>query len=72
VIHAALLAAVHEQLVPVTTETAPAVLPVDGTDALVAERLKVQLPAAWVTVNVVPAMVMVPTRWLVVVFAATL
>jgi hypothetical protein len=66
-----LLAAVHEQLVPVTTESEPAVLPVDGTDALVADRLYEQLAAACVTVNVVAATVMVPTRWLVVVFAAT-
>ena len=39
VIQAALLTAVHEQLVPVTTDNAPAVLPVEGTEALVAERL---------------------------------
>ena len=39
VIQLALLVAVQEQAVPVTTETAPAVVPVDGTDALVAERL---------------------------------
>ena len=39
VIHATLLTAVHEQLVPVTTENAPAVVPVDGTEALVDPRL---------------------------------
>jgi hypothetical protein len=72
VIHAALLTAVQEQLVPVTTETAPALVPVDGTAAVVVDRLYVQLAAACVTVNVVPAIVMVPTRWLPVEFAATL
>ena len=70
--HAALLTAVQEQLVPVTTETAPALVPVDGTAALVADRLYEQLAAACVTVNVVPAIVIVPTRWTPVEFAATL
>ena len=62
VIQAALLTAVHEQLVPLTMDNAPAVLPVEGTEALVAERLYVQLLPLWVTVKVCPAMVMVPTR----------
>ena len=39
VIQLALETAVHEQLVPVTTERLPAVVPVAVTDALVAERL---------------------------------
>ena len=39
VIQPTLLTAVQEQAVPVTTDTAPAVLPVEGTEALVAERL---------------------------------
>ena len=39
VIQLAELTAVHEQLVPVTTETLPAVVPVEATDALVADRL---------------------------------
>ena len=38
VIQLAALTAVHEQLVPVTTETLQAV-PVEATDALVADRL---------------------------------
>jgi hypothetical protein len=39
VIHASLLVAVHEQLVPVTTDTVRPVLAVEGTDVLVAVRL---------------------------------
>jgi hypothetical protein len=37
-IQEALLVAVHEQLVPVTTDTVEAGLPVEGADALVKER----------------------------------
>lgn len=39
VIQLTLLTAVHEHAVPVTTVTAPAAVPVDGTDALAADRL---------------------------------
>ena len=38
-IQLALLTAVHEQLVPVTTDTLPAVVPLAAKDALVADRL---------------------------------
>src|SRR4029453_671294 len=72
VIQPALLTAVHEQLVPVTTETLPAVVPVDATAAPVAAKLYVQLFPDCVTVYPMPAIVMVPTRDDPVVFAATL
>jgi hypothetical protein len=49
VIQAWWLVAVQEQLEPVTTLTTP-VVPVNGTDTLVADRLKLQLLAACVTV----------------------
>jgi hypothetical protein len=39
VIHEALLTAVQAQLVPVVTETEPAVVPAAGAVALVAERV---------------------------------
>ena len=39
VIHDAWLTAVQEQLVPVTTDSAPLVVPAAGYDALVDERL---------------------------------
>ena len=71
VIQLSLLTAVHEQLVPVETDTAPLVVPAAGNDALVADSVWVQLFAAWVTVNVMPAIVIVPTRELVPVLAAT-
>jgi hypothetical protein len=71
VIQLALLTAVHEQLVPVETPTAPLVVPVGATFALVADRVKAQLFAACVTVNVMPAIVIVPTRELAVGLAAT-
>jgi hypothetical protein len=60
VIHATLLVAVHEQLVPLVTDKA-LVLPVDETDTLVGVTEKVQL-AACVNVTVCPATVIVPIR----------
>jgi hypothetical protein len=50
VIQDALLTAVQAQLVPVVTDTPPAVVPVEGTEALVADNVYVQLSAACVTV----------------------
>jgi hypothetical protein len=71
VIHAALLVAVHEQLVPVVTLNEP-VPPVDGVDPLVEPSVKVQGAPDCVTVNVWPPAVMVPVREELVVLAATL
>lgn len=45
---------------------------VAGTAELVADNVKVQAPAAWVTVTVRPAIVIVPVRAVPDVFAATL
>jgi hypothetical protein len=70
VIHATLLADVHAQLEPVVTATLP-LLPVDGTDTVVGETLKLQLFAAWAIVTVCPATVSVPVRAAPVVLAAT-
>ena len=46
--------------------------PLAVNDPLVGEALKVHAAAACVTVNVVPAIVSVPVRFVVTVFAATL
>jgi hypothetical protein len=70
VIQAALLVAVHAQLDPVVTAMLP-LLPVEGTETLVGETLKLQLAAAWLNVTVFPATVRVPLREAPVVFAAT-
>jgi hypothetical protein len=71
VIHGALLTAV--QLQPVATVTSlPPVAAADVNDRLVGEIDGEQLAAAWVTVNVVPAIVNVPVRLEATVFAATL
>jgi hypothetical protein len=66
--HAALLDAVHAQPPPALTFTDP-VLAVAGTLSVVAERAYPQEPVC-VTVMVVPAMVSVPVRLEVAVFAA--
>jgi hypothetical protein len=71
VIHAALLVAVHEQLVPLVTLKEP-VPPVDGVDALLEPRVKAQGAPDWVTVCVWPPTVMVPVRSELLVFAATI
>ena len=70
VIHAALLADVHAQLDPVVTAMLP-VLPVEGTDTVVGETLKLQLFAACEIATVWPATVRVPVRAAPVVLAAT-
>ena len=70
VIQAALLTAVHAQLDPVVTETLPLV-PVEGAFTAVGATLNVQLFAAWFTVTVWPAIVIVPVRAAPVVLAAT-
>ena len=71
VIQLALLAAVQAQPDPAVTALLP-VPPLAGNDALVGEALNVQAAAACVTVNVVPAIVNVPVRFVVAVCAATL
>jgi hypothetical protein len=70
-IHEALLTAVHAQPEPTVTVTL-AVPPVRVNLALVGEIEYVQTGAPlWLTVNVVPAIVSVPERWEVEVFAST-
>jgi hypothetical protein len=69
VIHVALLVAVHVQPVCVVT-FAVAVPPAPGSACVVGASVKVQ-GALCVTVNVCPAIVKVPVRADVVVFAAT-
>lgn len=72
VIQLALLTAVHTQAVVVVTFTLPGP-PVASNDRLMGERVKVQPPDApdWVTVNVSPAIVIVPIREVVPGFVAT-
>jgi hypothetical protein len=70
VIQVALLLAVQLQPTPAVTLTLP-LLALDATDALEAEREYVQGAAAWLTVKVWPAMVIVPVRDVVVLLAAT-
>src|SRR5439155_7422077 len=71
VIHAALLAAVHVQVVPDAVMLTLPVAPSAGTAALVAESVYVHAPApACVTVTVCPAIVSVPVRDAEPVFAA--
>ena len=70
VIHGTLLVAVHPQLDPVVTATLP-VVPVAGAFTEVGDTVKVQLFAAWFTVTVCPATVIVPLREAPVVLAAT-
>jgi hypothetical protein len=65
------LVAVHEQLVPEVTDKA-LVLPIDGTLTLVGVTVYTQLFADCVNVTVLPATSIVPTRWLPLVFAATM
>ena len=70
VIQAALLAAVHEQ--PVATVTLLLPVPADAEkDWVVGEIDGEQDAAAWVTVNVAPAMVSVPVRLEATGFTAT-
>ena len=71
VIQPAWLAAFHEQLVPAVTLNDPAA-PVDGAEAPVEPRVKVQGAPDWVMVNVCPPIVIVPVRDAFVVFAAML
>ena len=70
VIHAALLTAV--QLHPVAAKTLLAPLPADAVkDCVVGEIVGEHAAAAWVTVNVEPAIVSVPVRLEATVFVAT-
>ena len=70
-IHVALLVAVHAQKVAAVTATVP-VIPADVTVADACEIDGAQAAAAWLTVNVLPAIVSVPVRDVVPVFAETL
>jgi hypothetical protein len=70
VTHAALLAAVHAQPALVVTATLP-VPPVAANACEVGEILNAHPTPACVTVNVWPATVNVPLRWVVAVLAAT-
>ena len=70
VIHVALLVAVHVQVdAAAVTPTDPVVAPAPGA-ALVGDSVKVHATPAWFTVNVWPAIVIVPVRDDVPVFAA--
>jgi hypothetical protein len=71
VIHAVLLVAVHEQLVPVVT-LKDVVMPAAGTEAPGDPSVNVHVPPACVIVKVCPPTVMVPVRGEVVGFDATL
>ena len=62
--------AVHVQLDPAITETAP-LKGVDGTFEISGLTVGLQLPNAWVTVTVLPATVIVPVRAADVEFTAT-
>jgi hypothetical protein len=70
VIQAVLLVAVQLQPMPAVTLTLP-LLALDATDTLEAEMEYVQGAAAWLTVKVWPAIVIVPVRDAVLVLAAT-
>lgn len=72
VIQAALLVALQLQPVPAVTATVPVVAFDDVRFDDVGEIVKVHGAPACVTVNVCPAMVSVPVRDVVPVFAATL
>jgi hypothetical protein len=65
-----LLVAVQEHPAPAVTPTLP-LLALDATDALEAEIVYVQGAAAWLTVKVWPARVIVPVRDVVLLLAAT-
>jgi hypothetical protein len=69
VIHAALLAAVHAQPAGEVTLTVPFVR-VSGAETLVGEIVVVHETPCWVTVTVCPAIVSVPVRDALPVFAA--
>jgi hypothetical protein len=71
VIHDTLLTAVQAQPVAAVTVTV-ALPPTAVAFADVAEIAGAQAAPAWVTVNVLPAIVSVPVRMVVVGFAATL
>ena len=70
VIHATLLTAAHEQLVPEVTDKA-LVCPIDGTVTLVGVTVAPQPEPDCVNVTVCPATVMVPVRLTPVELAAT-
>jgi len=70
-IHVALLVAVQAQKVGAVTVTLP-VIPADVTVADAAEIDGAHTAAAWLTVNVLPAIVSVPVRDVAPVFAETL
>jgi hypothetical protein len=70
VIQLELLEEAQLQVAPAVTLTLP-VLPLEASEALEGEILYVQAAPAWVTVKACPAMVRVPVRELVAVFAAT-
>ena len=65
-----LLVAVQEHPMPAVTPTLP-LLAMEVTDVLEAEIEYVQGAAAWLTVKVWPAIVIVPVRDVVLVLAAT-
>ena len=65
-----MLVAVQEQPEPAVTPTLP-LLAMEATDALEDEREYVQGAAAWLTVKVWPARVIVPVRDVVLLLAAT-
>jgi hypothetical protein len=69
--HDALLLAVHAQPLVAVMVTEP-VPPADGSDWLFADSAYEQESTSWVTVNVPPAIVIVPVRADGVVFAAIL
>jgi hypothetical protein len=70
VIQLTLLTAVHEQLVPVVTDSA-LVLPIDGTVTLVGVTVAGQPDPDCVNVTACPATVIVPIRVTPLVLAAT-
>jgi hypothetical protein len=71
VTQAALLDAVQLQVDDVAVTVTVPVPPLDGNVWLVGEIVKTHDVAGWVTVNVLPAMVIVPVRDVLPVFAAT-
>ena len=70
--HASLLVALQLHPVPAVTATLPVVATEDVRFDDVGEIVNVQGAPGWVTVKVLPAIVIVPVRDVVVVFAATL
>ena len=70
VIQSAAVDAVQLQLEPDVTAIA-LLLPIAGTETLVGMTVAVQLDPDWLTVTVMPAATIVPTRAAPVVFSAT-